>query len=96
MWPETITCHLFFRGLCIRLCFLYSLYFYGAVVGAGVELSALCARVVAARDTRFRLPELQMGLIPGVGGSWSIPRRIGRHRTLGRTAYVPVQAAADP
>ena len=23
-----------------------------------------------------------MGLIPGVGGSWSIPRRIGRHRTL--------------
>ena len=55
---------------------------HGAVVGAGVELSALCARVVAARDTRFRLPELQMGLIPGVGGSWSIPRRIGRHRTL--------------
>lgn len=57
-------------------------HLHGAVVGAGVELSALCGRVVAEPDTRFRLPEVHMGLLPGVGGSWSIPRRIGRHRTL--------------
>lgn len=29
---------------------------------------------------RFHLPEVTMGLIPGAGGTASIPRRIGRHR----------------
>jgi enoyl-CoA hydratase/carnithine racemase len=37
--------------------------------------------VVAAPDTSICLPEVQMGLIPGAGGTISIPRRIGRHRT---------------
>ena len=32
--------------------------------------------------TTFRLPETGMGLIPGAGGTVSIPRRIGRWRTL--------------
>ncbi|MDQ6696224.1 MAG: enoyl-CoA hydratase/isomerase family protein, partial [Actinomycetota bacterium] len=31
--------------------------------------------------TTFRLPELAMGLVPGAGGTVSLPRRIGRHRT---------------
>jgi enoyl-CoA hydratase/carnithine racemase len=37
---------------------------------------------VADADAAFVLPELSMGLIPGAGGTVSIPRRIGRHRTL--------------
>lgn len=53
----------------------------GACVGAGIELPALAGRVVAAGDLRVRLPEVAMGLIPGAGGTASIPRRIGRHRT---------------
>lgn len=55
---------------------------HGACVGAGIELAAQAARIVAAPDTRFRLPELTMGLIPGVGGTWSISRRIGTARLL--------------
>ena len=55
---------------------------HGACVGAGIELAALAGTVVADPGTRFRLPEVTMGLIPGVGGTWSIPRRIGRRRTL--------------
>lgn len=54
---------------------------HGACVGAGIELPALAGRVVAAANTRVRLPEVSMGLIPGAGGTASIPRRIGRHRT---------------
>ncbi len=54
----------------------------GACVGAGVELAAFCARVVATERARFRLPELSMGLIPGAGGTVSLPARIGRQRTL--------------
>lgn len=55
---------------------------HGACVGAGVELPAFAGHVVAAPRTTFRLPELGMGLIPGAGGTVSLPRRIGRHRTL--------------
>ncbi len=53
----------------------------GACHGAGVELPAFAGRVVADPDTTFRLPEVAMGLIPGAGGTVSLPRRIGRQRT---------------
>ncbi len=55
---------------------------HGPCVGAGVELAAFCHRVTAAADARFRLPETRMGLMPGAGGTVSIPARIGRQRTL--------------
>lgn len=54
---------------------------HGACIGAGIELPAFAARVVAGPDAWFQLPELAMGLIPGAGGCVSIPRRIGRQRT---------------
>ena len=54
----------------------------GACVGAGIELAAFCSTVTATEQARFRLPELSMGLIPGAGGTVSIPARIGRQRTL--------------
>ena len=54
----------------------------GACVGAGVELASFCATVTATDRARFRLPELSMGLIPGAGGTVSVPARIGRQRTL--------------
>ncbi|MEV4900309.1 enoyl-CoA hydratase/isomerase family protein [Citricoccus sp. NPDC055426] len=55
---------------------------HGACIGAGIEIPAFASRITAAPGTFFRLPELQMGLIPGAGGCVSIPRRIGRFRTL--------------
>jgi len=58
-----------------------TVHVHGTCVGAGVELPAFAGRVVAAPDTCFALPELSMGLVPGAGGTVSLPRRIGRHRT---------------
>ncbi len=55
---------------------------HGAAVGAGVEMAAFAHRVRAREDTRFRLPEITLGLVPGAGGTVSITRRIGRRRTL--------------
>ena len=55
---------------------------HGACIGAGIEVPAAAGRVVARADSGFRLPELGMGLIPGAGGTATIPRRIGRHRML--------------
>ncbi len=54
---------------------------HGACIGAGIELPAFSNRVTARRDSFFQLPEVAMGLIPGAGGTVSIPRRIGRLRT---------------
>nr|WP_245190359.1 enoyl-CoA hydratase/isomerase family protein [Leucobacter exalbidus] len=54
---------------------------HGACIGAGIEIAAFGAHVVARGSTVFKLPEVGMGLIPGAGGTASISRRIGRHRT---------------
>ena len=54
---------------------------HGACRGSGVELPAFAGRVVASADATFGLPEVSLGLIPGAGGTVSLPRRIGRHRT---------------
>jgi len=56
-------------------------YLHGACLGAGIELPAFAGRVIAAEDARFGLPEIQLGLVPGAGGTASLPRRIGRWRT---------------
>lgn len=52
----------------------------GACVGSGLEIPAAAGRIVARPHAVFRLPELELGLIPGAGGTVSIPRRIGRRR----------------
>jgi enoyl-CoA hydratase/carnithine racemase len=54
---------------------------HGACVGAGTEMAAFAGRVAATPDAFFALPEVRMGLVPGAGGSVSVPRRIGRWRS---------------
>jgi len=54
---------------------------HGVCAGSGIELPAFADDVVAAPDTTFALPEVSLGLIPGAGGTVSLTRRIGRHRT---------------
>ena len=56
-------------------------YLHGACVGSGIELAAFTDTVVAAADTQISLPEIGLGLVPGAGGTVSLPRRIGRLRT---------------
>jgi len=58
-----------------------TVYIQGAAIGGGIEIAAAASRVVADPAAIFRLPEVGMGLIPGAGGTASLPRRIGRHRT---------------
>lgn len=64
-------------------------YLHGFCIGSGIELPAFGDDVVAAPGTVIRLPEIEMGLIPGAGGTVSITRRIGRWRT----AYLALTGA---
>ncbi|NIJ36794.1 enoyl-CoA hydratase/carnithine racemase [Sphingopyxis panaciterrae] len=54
---------------------------HGACIGSGIEVATAAHRRIAAPDAWFQLPELAMGLIPGAGGTATIARAIGRHRT---------------
>jgi enoyl-CoA hydratase/carnithine racemase len=56
-------------------------HLHGACVGSGIELPAFAGTVVAEPATLISLPEVSLGLIPGAGGTVSLPARIGRHRT---------------
>lgn len=54
----------------------------GACIGSGIEVPAAAAHRIAAPDLLVQLPELQMGLIPGAGGTVTVARAIGRHRLM--------------
>ena len=55
---------------------------HGLAVGGGMEMALLCDLCVAARDARFALPETERAMIPGVGGTQTLPRRVGMGRAL--------------
>jgi enoyl-CoA hydratase/carnithine racemase len=85
--PDTATAH-FIRtsggaaGLLHNIAERAEVRVHGTCVGAGIELAAFAGGVIAQPGATFRLPEVSMGLIPGAGGTVSIPRRIGPWRTL--------------
>ncbi|HEY0779250.1 MAG TPA: 3-hydroxyacyl-CoA dehydrogenase NAD-binding domain-containing protein [Gemmatirosa sp.] len=57
---------------------------HGACLGGGLEVALACASRVATdhEKTTFALPEVQLGLIPGMGGTQRLPRRIGLRPAL--------------
>lgn len=56
----------------------------GTCLGGGLEFALACAYRVAADTpkTTLGLPEVQLGLIPGAGGTQRLPRRIGLQAAL--------------
>lgn len=52
---------------------------HGAVIGAGLEIAAACDLRVAARGTRFAMPEVKLG-IPSVVEAALLPRLMGSGR----------------
>ncbi|WP_324288181.1 3-hydroxyacyl-CoA dehydrogenase NAD-binding domain-containing protein [Hoeflea algicola] len=53
---------------------------HGTVLGGGLELALACAWRIADDNTKFGLPEVNLGLIPGAGGTQRLPRVIGLER----------------
>jgi len=50
---------------------------HGTVLGGGLEVAMGCAFRIAAPGTKFGLPEVNVGLIPGAGGTQRAPRLFG-------------------
>ncbi|NOD34516.1 MULTISPECIES: FAD-dependent oxidoreductase [unclassified Ruegeria] len=55
---------------------------HGNVLGGGFEIAMACAWRIAARDTGFGLPEVNVGLIPGAGGTQRLPRLVGMQAAI--------------
>jgi len=53
---------------------------HGFALGGGTEVAMLCDLIVASTDAVFGLTEVSLGIIPGGGGTQSLPRLIGRQR----------------
>lgn len=51
---------------------------HGFSIGSGLEMALCCDFRIAADNTRFRLPEVALGMIPFATGSQSLPRVIRR------------------
>jgi 2-(1,2-epoxy-1,2-dihydrophenyl)acetyl-CoA isomerase len=55
----------------------------GVAAGAGANLALSCDLVVAAQSASFIQAFSKIGLVPDTGGTWLLPRLVGRAQALG-------------
>jgi enoyl-CoA hydratase/carnithine racemase len=54
----------------------------GYCLGGGLELALACHLRIAGTEARLGLPEVNLGLMPGFGGTQRLVRQVGRDRAL--------------
>ena len=68
---------------------------HGNVLGGGFEIAMACAYRIAKPGTRFGLPEVNVGLIPGAGGTLRAPRLLGWDMAVNMACFGSMHSAEE-
>jgi enoyl-CoA hydratase len=67
----------------------------GFALGGGCEIALMCDFIIAADTAKFGQPEIQLGVMPGAGGTQRLPRYIGKAKAMDLILTARMMDAAE-